>query len=197
MYTALGIVCASGIAFVLAAHTRLAGLNCQYLGLFGLGMLAAAVSYAPQAQWSAWRQRCPWGLCAAGLFCGIVLICSERHLDAALRGTWFMELLVGLWAMTALIYAAHPSAGALRRCLEWRPLAFIGMFSYSLYLLHLPLLQLVWQYGIFPLHYATATAFLLLSGVGGAITMAASYLFFQACERPFLTRPVLRRNKAA
>ena len=45
----------------------------------------------------------------------------------------------------------------LRRLLEWRPLVVGGVFSYNLYLLHAPALELVWRYGLDPLGFSVFT----------------------------------------
>lgn len=68
--------------------------------------------------------------------------------------------------------------GALTRSLAFRPLAALGVASYSLYLWHVPVIRSLHS------HTGWATAALLLGGAAAAIAVAAaSYL---AVERPFL-----------
>lgn len=73
------------------------------------------------------------------------------------------------------------AAGAnrpLRAVLEWKPLVFIGVASYSIYLLHDPLMALYGEYGgTNPLACALIG---VLSGV----------LFWWYCERPFVSTPL-------
>jgi peptidoglycan/LPS O-acetylase OafA/YrhL len=80
------------------------------------------------------------------------------------------------------------------RILEWRPLVSIGTFAYSLYLIHSPLMEVLLQYGLKPLHLGDRTTFGLLAFVGTPLIVGMAYLFFLVFEKPFLTR---RRNETA
>jgi peptidoglycan/LPS O-acetylase OafA/YrhL len=73
------------------------------------------------------------------------------------------------------------------RFLNWRPLVFIGTFSYSLYLIHGPLLQILDQYILAPLLLTKFTNTCLLLGIGTPLILLTAYLFFLLFERPFLT----------
>jgi len=85
-----------------------------------------------------------------------------------------------------IVLAARPGVNLLSRALSWKPLVAIGLFSYSIYLLHAPLLQLIWQYGLVPWHMASVPLFLVLALIGVPLVVAASYIFSLGCERPFL-----------
>jgi peptidoglycan/LPS O-acetylase OafA/YrhL len=76
--------------------------------------------------------------------------------------------------------------GPLYRLLSAAPLARIGVFSYSLYLVHAPLQQLVWQYALLPLGLGPAATFALLAGVGCPLIIGFAYLFFLVAEQPLL-----------
>jgi exopolysaccharide production protein ExoZ len=65
-----------------------------------------------------------------------------------------------------------------------RALSWVGLFSYSLYLIHLLALGIVTQ-GIDRLAAIQSHA-LLLYGIKLVLCVAAGRLFFQFCERPFL-----------
>jgi peptidoglycan/LPS O-acetylase OafA/YrhL len=88
---------------------------------------------------------------------------------------------------------APPSAPARSpfvRLLLSRPLAGIGLFSYSIYLVHQPLLRLL----IDLLHHHTpptlpAPLFHFLVLLATLPTLAASYLFFVVVERRFINGP--------
>ena len=63
---------------------------------------------------------------------------------------------------------------------------FVGTFAYSMYLIHAPLLQVLWQTLFVPLH---ARPLMLLAAywlVGTPLIVGCAYLFFLAFERPFL-----------
>ena len=73
--------------------------------------------------------------------------------------------------------------GVLSRLLLVRLLAFVGLFSYSLYLVHTLTMRVANQAaGILHLHNP-----LLLVASVTAFCLAGSYLFYYYCERPFTT----------
>ena len=72
----------------------------------------------------------------------------------------------------------------------------VGTFGYSLYLVHAPLLQVVSQYVLGPLHLPAFTGFVLLATAGPGVIVLFAYVFFQVCERPFMTRPQPQRALA-
>jgi peptidoglycan/LPS O-acetylase OafA/YrhL len=61
----------------------------------------------------------------------------------------------------------------MARAAGWRPLAFVGGFSYSLYLIHAPLLQLAWLAVVHPLGLIGLPAFgvTVLAGSAGALAV--------------------------
>ena len=71
----------------------------------------------------------------------------------------------------------------------------VGAYSYSLYLLHAPVLQLVWQYLLrplgLPLHDGPALAWLLLFGVPTSLLVGWS--FYRVVERPCMSLGRTRR----
>jgi peptidoglycan/LPS O-acetylase OafA/YrhL len=67
---------------------------------------------------------------------------------------------------------------------------FIGTFSYSVYLMHAPLIQVLWQFVLHPLHMTPMAMFLFYLGPGAIVVLAASYAFFRVFEFPFLRAPV-------
>jgi peptidoglycan/LPS O-acetylase OafA/YrhL len=62
----------------------------------------------------------------------------------------------------------------------------VGTFSYSVYLVHAPLLQILWQYVLHPAGADNATIFAFLMTLGFAMILGASYLFFRVFEEPFM-----------
>jgi peptidoglycan/LPS O-acetylase OafA/YrhL len=69
-------------------------------------------------------------------------------------------------------------------------LVWIGSFSYSLYLIHAPLIQVLWQYVFHPPGPGDTATYLLLLLIGGPLIVLAAWGFWWACERPFLNSRV-------
>lgn len=104
-----------------------------------------------------------------------------------LRGLFYIDVFVALITVAALMRISMGRWCVLRTALESRPVAFVGSFSYSLYLIHAPLVQCVWQHLVHPLRLSRNAEFLLLVVIGTPLILACSYLFFLAFERPFLS----------
>ena len=165
------------------------GLSPQFLVLFVLGMLAATITQGKllPKSWE-WR-RFPWAVAAVGL--ALLLAVVNYHWRRVHSGwpVFTQDILAGVAAF-ALLLAASQERGWLQRLLSRRPLVWVGTFSYSVYLLHAPLLQVIWQYLLYPLHLGSIATFSLLVCLGTPLIVGLCYLFFLACERPFLnTRP--------
>lgn len=166
----------------------------HYLALFALGAAAAAIAVSPDARSAFLRNRLPWTGFAIVLFAIIWLACWRWGQPVGWPDRSMLLLLdtfVGLATASTLIGAARPHRhDVLQRMLSWKPLAIIGTFSYSLYLIHAPLLQVVWQYIAHPLRFlgfGDAGELLITLGVGIPMILGISYLFFRLCEQPFMS----------
>lgn len=101
---------------------------------------------------------------------------------------YLQDGVVGLWTMCLLIMISVKKKGWVYNALSYKPLAFLGTFAYSVYLIHAPLLQVLWQYVFVDLQENKMGMFVVLCLAGIPLIIAASYLFFLICERPFLRR---------
>jgi peptidoglycan/LPS O-acetylase OafA/YrhL len=164
------------------------GLTLHFVGLFALGMTAAWLAASERSPWINFRNRIPWSLLMVmfGL-CAAALSMSGGDIDALAA---FIELPIGLFAASLLVAASRPGrSGRVRRILAARPLVFVGMFSFSVYLIHAPLLQAEWQYGLRPLHQGSRLSVALLISIGVPLMLAAAYGFFHLFERRFMHPP--------
>lgn len=166
----------------------------HYLALFAMGAAAAAIAVSPDARSRLLRDRLPWTAFTIALFAIICLACWRWGQPVGWPDRSMLLLLdtfVGMATASALIGAARPHQhDVLHRMLSWKPLATIGTFSYSLYLIHAPLLQVVWQYIAHPLRFlgfGDAGELLITLGVGIPMILGISYLFFRICEQPFMS----------
>ncbi|HVU32353.1 MAG TPA: acyltransferase [Opitutaceae bacterium] len=110
--------------------------------------------------------------------------------DSFLQNYAWCDLTFAVFASLALVFLAI-EASWLRRLLSFRPLVGLGTMSYSLYLIHGPLLgyfdgKFAGKHGI-----PADRKFMLLSFVAVPIILVAAYIFHRVVERPFLAwRPV-------
>ena len=188
--TALGMIGLGYLAYFGVAGTKWWGLRPHFLALHALGMLGATIAFSAEGATAAaaLRRRVPWGAAAAGAAAGFILLCSLLGWERAMKNLGPMDLLVGLGAMCLLVAAARPGPNRLCAALSWKPLVFLGTFAYSLFLIHAPLLQVIWQYALRPLHLSDMATFCLLVFGGTPVICVVAYGFYLVCERPFLNR---------
>ena len=168
------------------------------LGLFAMGMTAAGINFPREPQRSARRH--PWGVTASVLFALLVGVLAAY--GPPVQELWVTDVLTGAAASALLVYCTlfrslrgpRPAPPVLR-FLESGALVRLGAFSYSLYLIHGPMLAIL----IFLLHGRVSgnSLLLLMVGMGLPLTLGASYLFYLCFERPFLNkRSAAARAKA-
>ena len=167
-----------------------------YVLLFTLGMVAANINFAKGALLSKLCDRLAWGPIAGALsacFLAVILLApfDRRTQEMAGVPTWLMDVLVGAAAACWLVYftrvvLAGRAPGVALRLLHAPALTWISVFSYSLYLIHFPILdRLSFLAAQFHLSVNAQLGVLLL--VGMPVTIGCSYLFHLAFERRFLT----------
>jgi peptidoglycan/LPS O-acetylase OafA/YrhL len=155
------------------------------VALFALGVAAADLSAR------ATLPRLPWNALAIGaaVVAGVALIpFSDGYVTS-----WDLaapDLAVGV-AVALFFVAAHRDDRILpARLLALRPVVFLGTFSYSLYLIHAPIVDLVGAL-LVRAHAGIALSLGVWAVLIVAIT-AAAYGFYRVFERPFLSAPFRR-----
>lgn len=151
-----------------------------YLLLFVAGVSAAWLSQRGKGQRSAAPGALTLSLCAAAF---IAFSGSEN----TVRHYFWLDLMVG--AATAGLFTAF-AQGKIRwltSLLSFRPLAFLGSFAFSLYLVHAPVLAMITDWVVRPLGLGPVESLTLLLLVGSPASVAGAYAFFLVFERPFLT----------
>jgi len=182
---------AAGVAAVgvyeLATQTvtfhRLIGLTPQFAVLFVLGMGAASMINGGVLARRAYVM--PW--LALGLAAAFVAICVVKGSIWVNTRYFWLDLIVGTAVALLLASLAADQPGWLHRLLSSRPLRSTGLYSYSIYCVHLPLLWLVWHFGIGRIDVGRAGQFVLLLVIGLPVVLFGSYLFSLVFEKPFLT----------
>lgn len=185
---------AGGVAYVCSVMTVRQHLHIEMVGQFVLGMFGATVAYSSAPRWTAWRERAPWSGIAVLALLSTGLLGAAGHKIFGI--TIFLEPLVGVCTIALILHALRPGRNLVRSVLDCKPAVALGGFSYSLYLIHAPLIQVIWQYGVAPLHRSNTTSFLLLLALGTPLIVAMAWLFSLVGERPFLNRPIPKPTEA-
>jgi peptidoglycan/LPS O-acetylase OafA/YrhL len=165
------------------------GVSPHYLGLFAMGMLGAGICFSDNTRLLKFYRKVPTREISLGSVV-IVTLFSLFWLKYPQYTKYFslISLFTGILVVSLLITLTQNKHFWLTKILSWKPIVFIGTFAYSIYLLHAPLLQLLWQYGIHPMNLEPMTDFLILVIIGIPIILVISYLFFLICERPFIKK---------
>jgi peptidoglycan/LPS O-acetylase OafA/YrhL len=158
-----------------------------YIGLFALGMAGASIGFSERPRECRLRERLPWGaLCLA--FTAVAVV----KLYLKWTNNWISDPLLGLAAVCLIVYCARlrTQGETLRRplvlrLLESRGAVELGTFSYSLYLVHFPILSL-FHIALLSRSVETNLRLILLLSVAVPLAVGASYLFHLAFERRFM-----------
>jgi peptidoglycan/LPS O-acetylase OafA/YrhL len=157
-------------------------LSPQLGALFVYGLVAAGVASRPSSvdlvRW--------WGALALVAGAAVLVACAWLGTERAVADLYWLDLVVGVATACGLAFVTRGVTSRTRRALEWRPLVSVGRFSYSLYLVHAPLLLLAWVFVVEPLDLPSGAALATMLGVVAPAIMAASHTFHVAVERPFL-----------
>jgi peptidoglycan/LPS O-acetylase OafA/YrhL len=157
-----------------------------YFGLFALGMAAASINFStqPQSVWCA--THIPWGKLGGGLLAVAIGVriwnglspWHGRVIEDCLAGVAIACLLVA-WTNQQTRELSPPSR--VLNLLRSRWATSLGAFSYSLYLIHLPVLGVA-QLGISYLHLSPVERLLALLTIATPLTLFCAYGFHRLFE---------------
>ena len=170
-----GMLGVSLVASLMAFRLLHALGQMQFLLFFALGVLSAQLAFATRRQWV-----------SVGLvFLAVVGCFLVPHASIPERETFTSMAGAGMVALLC-----QSPRNLLRRVLEWKPLAWLGTFSYSIYLLHALVLGPVFYWirdrqADFSTHLDAT--FLLAMSATCVLAVACSYGFHTLFERPFMS----------
>jgi len=151
--------------------------------LFAIGIMAAGIVGASRA-----RRSWPWGWFALAAAAPVFAVIWWRGSVWTLGHLFWVDLAFGPAIALLLAALATGRPKPLLRVLDSRPLRSLGMSSYSLYLIHGPVVIVVYEKFVAERFRHGVPAFLLTAALVVPITIALSKLFAAAFERPFLRR---------
>ena len=158
----------------------------SYFALFTMGMLACEIGLGNQKRLSVLREKTPWLALWFVVWLVFLGLLFKWRANISPTHLFLQDTVGGVAAAILLVALSKPGTSRLRDALSWKPLVFVGTFAYSIYLIHMPFAQIIWQYGLHPLHKGFLATYFLMIVIGLPLILGISYLFFLAVERPFL-----------
>jgi peptidoglycan/LPS O-acetylase OafA/YrhL len=169
----------------------------EFIGLFAFGMAAAEFSFTDRGIRTINARSC--GITCLALLFPIALF-AKYQANWDWRHSAGSNIVVGLAASCLLVYCAkslltfeRESPPVVVRVLRSKPCVLLGSFSYSLYLIHAPIIAVA-ALGLVHLHAAPTLKFACAMLASVSLAIVSAYVFFLAFERPFLVK---RRKTAA
>jgi peptidoglycan/LPS O-acetylase OafA/YrhL len=159
------------------------GASFYYLSLFSMGISAAQVRQRQGLGRTPSRQEWPWVLAVVALMCAWQWLDYRQFGDFAKQiDSFFFGL--AMFGVLRLIGSRQgslfPAQTGLRPLLAW-----LGERSFSLYLVHAPILELVWRGAVREHWNTTPGAQCLMEMLLGALaSLAAAEVFYRLIELP-------------
>ncbi len=159
--------------------------------LFALGMCAADAAQRP-ARWL--RGRVDVVAIAAFASVALTLTFEPRFLHGYLSTLFLRDVVVGGAAALLLLalQKATRSDGRVTLCigagLSVRPIAWLGRISYSLYLVHFPIIGAIAFACVYAHSFDVPTNFFLIATIGGSVSLVVANAFHWLFERRYLSR---------
>jgi peptidoglycan/LPS O-acetylase OafA/YrhL len=125
---------------------------------------------------------------AGGAFAAIVALALIQGSPWMAGHFFWVDLLFGVAVAAGLLLASTTTGAWRERTLGSAPAVALGAFSYSLYLMHAPVLDLIDKYVIEPSGASGVGAFALELVVALPAILVVCYAFYRVFERPFLAR---------
>ena len=171
------IVAAAVLVLQVSGVPLVKHITFTYLAVFCMG--AAAASAAGSHEKSA-------SIAGASLLAAALLALGTMDFHQGASMWRYVDMIVGAGIACLLVHCEGSQRSLLTRALAWRPLVFIGGFSYSIYLMHFPLQALVWIHLVRPLELPVHGAFALFLVLGSPLVLAGCRVFYLLFERPVL-----------
>lgn len=196
----IGVRLTATVAFTVSLALTAAGFGFMHpwmLGLFALGMAAAQVTVGGRQRSSRDTSR----LLVAGAAVVVATVAAEL-IHSEVLGNMIGEVVVGLATATMVVVLASREEGAgsvsasVARALSWRPLRAVGRASYSLYLVHYPIVAVIHLTVIRDRAWGVPVSLLALTVLAAPVIAAATAAVFFTAERRFLRRPAHRSDHA-
>jgi peptidoglycan/LPS O-acetylase OafA/YrhL len=151
--------------------------------LFALGIMAAGVVGATKAR-GGWPW--PWLALAAAVPVLVAISLQGSRWTLAPRHLLWVDLALGPAVACLLLAVAAGRPRPFVRLLDSRPIRSLGLSSYSLYLVHEPIVVVAYERIVGPRYHHGPTAFLVMVAIVVPVTVVFARMFAAVFEQPFL-----------
>ena len=156
------------------------GLAVDFAPIFALGLVAAGVIAAPDR-----IRRLPWPWLAALAAAPVMVLIVAKGSVWTVTNYFWIDLALGPAMAMLLAAVATGRPAALMRLLDTRPMRSLGGFSYSLYLVHLPIVVVIARRFARPHFGSDLSEFWVTLVLGVPLSVIAAWLFAKLFETPF------------
>ncbi len=166
-------------------------LQPQFVGMFAFGMAACWIGFSPHSMAVTLRkQPILWVTLMLLGSLGYVAVTRHSEMHILQRYPMISDYTLGTAVVGLLVYCscavATGSNALLLRVVEAKKIVQSGAFSYSLYLIHFPILSLAYL-GFRHFTSDPIINLLLLFLVASPFIILVSYWFYRAFEKPFIS----------
>ncbi|KAB8190735.1 acyltransferase family protein [Nonomuraea phyllanthi] len=181
------VVAVGALAPAVPAVDLLMRLTPQFAALFAMGAVCAGVVRTPEPGEERAKEpgRLPWPWLAAAAALPVLLLIVVAGPVWVVENFFWVDLAVGPAAGLLLAGVATGRPVRLVRLLDTRPLRRLGSFSYSLYLIHAPLVVMVNRLVVAPHVPPGMPVFVLTLVLGVPVSVGTAWLFASVFELPF------------
>jgi peptidoglycan/LPS O-acetylase OafA/YrhL len=199
--TSIGIAVLITTVAVLLAHwlagsggllDKINGFTPQFLALFALGAFAVRLGGGDRPPK---LRPVLAGVTFAALGAFVLLAITQGSEWIVARFFW-MDLLFGVGVASGLALIHAGGLQPVRRVLASRTALWLGLFSYSIYLIHAPIVGVLDKYAFGPMDLSPLTTFAMTIVLGLPVTLALAYGFHLLFEAPFLRHRSLSALRA-
>jgi peptidoglycan/LPS O-acetylase OafA/YrhL len=164
-------------------HTLVVQSPPELAALFAVGIMAAGIVGASKD-----RRGAPWHWLAFAAAVPVLLAISLQgsRWTLAPRHLLWVDLALGPAVACLLLGVAAGRPGPFVGFLDSRPIRSLGLSSYSLYLIHAPIVVVVYARIVGPRYHHGPMAFLVMVAIAVPLTIVFARVFAAVFERPFL-----------
>jgi peptidoglycan/LPS O-acetylase OafA/YrhL len=174
-----------------AAH-RSTGFTLELAPLFTLGLIAAGILTAGDR-----IRRWPWHRLAALAATPVILLMYVKGSVWTVNHYYWIDLAIGPAIAMLLAAVAGERSSALMRLLDNRPMRSLGRISFSLYLIHLPIVSMISRRLVAPHVPSGMPTFWTTLILAVPVAVATAWCFAAVFETPFQRHRTWASLKAA